>query len=157
MDLALTEEQQLIVTMVRQFVREEIVPLEEHLDPDADELPPDDYHRLVEKTQAMGLYGLDTPPEYGGPDIDLITRCLIAIECSQHRAGLYAPCYNVFGGARQAQLFEATVVPRDFDLVAIPFPERGGPELVRSGARTAQPERTNSILVEPTRPSVSSS
>ena len=56
-----------------------------------------------------------------------------------------------------AQLFEATVVPRDFDLVTIPFPERGGPELVRSGARAAQPERTNSILVEPTSPSVSSS
>jgi acyl-CoA dehydrogenase len=37
-----------------------------------------------------------------------VTRCLIAIECSQHRAGLYAPCYYAFGGARQAQLFEAT-------------------------------------------------
>jgi ribonuclease Z len=34
------------------------------------------------------------------------------------------------------QLFRATVVPRDFDLVAVPFPERGEPELVRSGART---------------------
>ena len=40
MDLALSEEQKMIVEMVRQFVREEIVPLEEHLDPDADELPP---------------------------------------------------------------------------------------------------------------------
>jgi hypothetical protein len=29
-------------------------------------------------------------------------------------------------------------VPRDFDLVTIPFPERGEPELVRSGARTAR-------------------
>jgi len=35
-----------------------------------------------------------------------------------------------------SQLFPATVVPRDFDLVTIPFPERGEPELVRSGART---------------------
>jgi ribonuclease Z len=34
-----------------------------------------------------------------------------------------------------AQLFHATVVPRDFDLIAIPFSERGEPELVRSGAR----------------------
>lgn len=33
-------------------------------------------------------------------------------------------------------LFPQTVVPRDFDLVCIPFPERGAPELVRSGART---------------------
>jgi ribonuclease Z len=55
------------------------------------------------------------------------------------------------------QLFPATVVPRDFDLVTIPFPERGDPELVRSGARTSQADRTNSILVEPTSPSVSSS
>jgi len=36
------------------------------------------------------------------------------------------------------QLFPATVVPRDFDLVTIPFPERGEPEHVRSGARTGR-------------------
>ena len=34
------------------------------------------------------------------------------------------------------QLFPGTVVPRDFDVVAVPFPERGEPELVRAGART---------------------
>ena len=106
MDLALNEEQQLIVDMVRRFVHEEILPLEATLDPDADELPREDYERLVAMVQEMGFYGLDTPPEYGGPDIDLVTRCLIAIECAQHRAGLYAPCYYAFGGARQAQLFE---------------------------------------------------
>ena len=55
------------------------------------------------------------------------------------------------------QHFPATVVPRDFDLVTIPFPERGTPELVRSGARTSQAERTNSIRVDPTSPSDSTS
>ncbi|HYI74191.1 MAG TPA: ribonuclease Z [Gaiellaceae bacterium] len=55
------------------------------------------------------------------------------------------------------QLFPATVVPRDFDLVTVPFPERGKPELVRSGARTGQAERTNSIRVDPMSPSDSSS
>jgi alkylation response protein AidB-like acyl-CoA dehydrogenase len=94
--------------MVRKFVREEIVPLELNLDPDADELDPADRDRLVEKTKAMGLYGLGIPAEYGGPDIDLMTSTLIAIEMSQHRAGLYAPCYGTFGGAGLAQLFEAT-------------------------------------------------
>ncbi len=108
MDLGLSEEQSLIVGMVRRFVREEILPLELNLDPDADELEPDDKARLVELTKSMGLYGLDIPPEYGGPEIDLITRTLIAIEMSQHRAGLYAPCYGVFGGAGLVQLFEAT-------------------------------------------------
>ena len=108
MDLALTDEQRMIVDMVRRFVREEVVPIEETLDPDADEVAPEQLEALSGKVKEMGLYGLDTPPEYGGPEIDLVTRCLIAIECSQHRAGLYAPCYYAFGGARQAQLFEAT-------------------------------------------------
>ena len=113
MDLALTDEQRMIVDMVRRFVREEVVPIEETLDPDADEVAPEQLEALSGKVKEMGLYGRDTPPEYGGPEIDLVTRCLIAIECSQHRAGRYAPCYYAFGGARQAQLFEATDAQKD--------------------------------------------
>jgi len=112
-DFSLTEEQEMIVGMVRRFVREEIVPLELDLDPDADSLKVEDRTRLVEKTKAMGLYGLDIPPEYGGPELDLVTRTLMAIEMSQHRAGLYAPCYGVFGGAGLAQLFEATEAQKE--------------------------------------------
>jgi ribonuclease Z len=44
--------------------------------------------------------------------------------------------YNVsavLGEARDA--FANTVAPRDFDLVEIPFPERGDPELIQEGAR----------------------
>jgi ribonuclease Z len=36
------------------------------------------------------------------------------------------------------QLFPETVVPRDFDVVEIPFAERGTPQLVRSGARASK-------------------
>ena len=42
---------------------------------------------------------------------------------------------DILDEARTA--FEATVAPRDFDLVVIPLPERGGPELVPNGARDA--------------------
>src|SRR5512140_3658236 len=97
MDLELSDEQRMIVDTVRRFVRNEIVPLEADLDPDASELEHEDHARLVKQTREMGFYGLDIPPEYGGPDIDM----------AQHRAGLYAPCYGVFGGAGLAQLFEA--------------------------------------------------
>ena len=113
MDLSLTQEQEMIIGLVRRFVREEILPLELKLDPDADALDAADRDRLISKTKEMGLYGLDIPPEYGGPDIDLVTRTLIAVEMSQHRAGLYAPCYGVFGGAGLAQLFEATEEQKD--------------------------------------------
>jgi ribonuclease Z len=33
------------------------------------------------------------------------------------------------------EVYEPTVAPRDFDLVEIPFPERGGPKLIQNGAR----------------------
>ena len=107
MDLQLSQEQNLIVQMVNRFVREEIIPLEMNLDTDADELEAADKERLVAKTKEMGLYGLDIPAEFGGPDLNTVTRTLIAMEMSQHRAGLYAPCYGVFGGAGLAQLYEA--------------------------------------------------
>nr|MBA3347552.1 ribonuclease Z [Actinomycetota bacterium] len=46
---------------------------------------------------------------------------------------------NRYGGGdveREArETFAQTVVPRDFDVIEIPFAERGAPELVKSGAR----------------------
>jgi ribonuclease Z len=44
--------------------------------------------------------------------------------------------YHVGTILEEAQeLFEPTIAPRDFDVVEIPFPERGGPKLVAGGAR----------------------
>ena len=108
MDFELSEQQKIIVEQIRRFVREEIVPLEDKLDPDASELPAEDYARLTAKVRDMGFWGLDIPADYGGPGVDLVTRTLIAIEMAQHRAGLYVPCYGVFGVVGLAQLFEAT-------------------------------------------------
>jgi ribonuclease Z len=44
---------------------------------------------------------------------------------------------EVLAEARQA--FEATEAPRDFDVVEIPFPERGEPRLIENGARAPTP------------------
>ncbi len=44
--------------------------------------------------------------------------------------------YHVGKVLEEAQeVFEPTVAPRDFDVVEIPFPERGEPKLVPNGAR----------------------
>jgi ribonuclease Z len=41
--------------------------------------------------------------------------------------------------AEAREVFPASVVPRDFDVIAIPFPERGRPELIVRGARSRPP------------------
>ena len=107
-DFSPSEEQAALIDNVKRFVREEILPLEAELDPDAADIPAAERARLEEKTRAMGLYGIDIPQEYGGPGLDVTTRALLAIEMSKHRAGLYAPCYNTFGGAGLALLYDAT-------------------------------------------------
>jgi ribonuclease Z len=43
--------------------------------------------------------------------------------------------------AREAtDVFPRTVVPRDFDVIEVPFPEHGPPRLVKKGARPSRPE-----------------
>jgi len=53
--------------------------------------------------------------------------------------------------AREARtIFPDTVVPKDFDVIDVPFPERGAPRLVKSGVRrgrddVAEPEREEAV------------
>ena len=42
--------------------------------------------------------------------------------------------------AEARQLFPEAVVPRDFDVIDVPFAERGGPALVVRGARASRPQ-----------------
>jgi len=43
------------------------------------------------------------------------------------------------------QVFDSVVAPRDFDVIEIPFPERGGPQLIPNGAR----EPATAVELEP--------
>src|SRR2546428_12831126 len=62
----LPDELRLLREQVRRFIREEIIPLEQRLDPDAPGIPDEDFERLAAKTKAAGLWALGAPEEYGG-------------------------------------------------------------------------------------------
>ena len=47
-------------------------------------------------------------------------------------------------------VFSRTVLPRDFDTIEIPLPERGEPELVRWNARAAEPQAAAEPLADTT-------
>jgi ribonuclease Z len=47
------------------------------------------------------------------------------------------------------EIFEPTIAPRDFDVVEVPFPERGEPTLIPNGARE---EAAPAAVVEPSDP-----
>jgi acyl-CoA dehydrogenase len=88
-DLKMTEEQKMICATIRRFVRDEIIPLEEsELDADAYELPEEHEERLRAIAESTGIPGAN--------GLDMKTKVFIAEETSQHRAGLYHPCYGLF-------------------------------------------------------------
>jgi acyl-CoA dehydrogenase len=82
---------------VRRFVREEILPLEQRLDPDAPDIPEEDFQRLSARTKAAGLWALGAPEEYGGGGLDAFGMCVVLEEMCQHRMGLYNPGGGAFG------------------------------------------------------------
>src|SRR5206468_2477303 len=51
---------------IRRVVRDEVIPVEQRIDPDAPELPDDDYQTISAKTKAAGLWALGAPEQYGG-------------------------------------------------------------------------------------------
>ncbi len=93
----LPPELELLKDQVRRFIREEIIPLEQQLDPDAGDLPVDDYQRLMAKNKAAGLWCLGAQEQYGGGGVNAFGMCVALEEMSQHRMGLYNPGCGTFG------------------------------------------------------------
>jgi alkylation response protein AidB-like acyl-CoA dehydrogenase len=74
----MTDEQEAIVEMVRQFADEQIIPNAEHYDHE-DTFP----EPIVEQMKELGLFGVTIPEEYGGMGLDLATYALIVEELSR--------------------------------------------------------------------------
>ncbi len=80
---AINTERDLIVSTVRKFVQNEVIPVASEME-HRNEYP----HALVEQMKEMGLFGLNIPEEYGGAGVDTTTFAMIFEEISRGWLGL---------------------------------------------------------------------
>lgn len=111
MDFALSQEQRAIAATVRDFVERELVPLESEVlrrersgEPD---LTPEEFNDLRSKARRSGLWGVSTPVEYGGADLDTVSQALVQMELSR----TFVPF--TFGGQADNILYTANSRQRD--------------------------------------------
>jgi alkylation response protein AidB-like acyl-CoA dehydrogenase len=74
----LSEEQREVVSLVRQFTDEQIIPVASALE--RDDVFPDE---IVAGLKELGLFGFTIPEQYGGLGLDLTTYALSVIELSR--------------------------------------------------------------------------
>jgi len=75
--LALNEELKMLDRLVRKWVSEELIPLEQEVE-DRDEIWPELMDKLLKKSRELGLWALTVPAEYGGSGIGKLGLCVAA-------------------------------------------------------------------------------
>lgn len=83
MDLALNDEQRMMVETVRDFARQEIAPRAREMD-EAAFLPSE----IIDQMKELGLFGAQIPEAYGGLGLDAVTYAAIIEELSRACAGI---------------------------------------------------------------------
>ena len=93
----LSDELEALRGQVRRVIRDEIIPIEQRIDPDAPEIPEDDYWRIANKVKSAEMWCMGAPKTVGGGALGTFPMCVLAEEMAQHRLGLYNPGAGVFG------------------------------------------------------------
>ena len=76
MQFGLSDEQQMIVAMVRRFVETELIPLEDAIE-ETGRLDPATARAIFEKSKALGFYAMNIPAQYGGGGLSAVDTMLV--------------------------------------------------------------------------------
>jgi acyl-CoA dehydrogenase len=107
MDFRISQEQKLILETVRDFVRTELMPLEEELQKaelagSGHRYPGEEKTRELQlKAKEFGLWGINTPEEYGGINLGVVMSAMIGLELGR----CFVPFQ--FGGGADNILYSA--------------------------------------------------
>ena len=127
MDLNLTEDQRLIVDMVRDFATNELAPTAAHRD-ETGEFPLPIFHQMAE----LGLLGMNVPEKYGGSATGAIAYALSMMEIAKADASvavtmsvtnMVAEIVSKFGTEQQCEQFVPRICHGEFPVGAFALTE----------------------------------
>lgn len=75
MEFGLGEEQRLLISSIREFIQQELAPLEEEV-ATSGRLDPEKAKSIFAKSKALGFYAMNIPEEYGGGGLSAVDTCL---------------------------------------------------------------------------------
>ena len=78
MDFTYTEEQEMVRELAATFAKNYVAPLSEQMDID-NTMP----HHIVEKMAELGFMGINVPEEYGGAEMDEVSKALVIMEIAK--------------------------------------------------------------------------
>ena len=117
----LPEELRMLQQVTRQFMVNDVRPVEDTLPHDAFKMPPEKLAPLQEKARSLGLWCVETPGEYGGADLNLLGQAIVAEESSRCKMGAYIRACGAFGRDPPNVIFLGT--REQIDTYAIPTME----------------------------------
>ena len=104
---------------VRRFMRREVWLWEKRIDANAFALPAEVAADLASKVAEMGLSLVREAEDLGGPTLGWRERALVVEEMAQHRAGVLAPGYGLFGPEVPPALYAADAAQRSHFLLPL--------------------------------------
>ena len=87
MDFGLSNEQEMIIDSVKNFVEQELYPHEDEVEK-SNHIDESLAESIKKKAIQLGLYATNMPEEYGGGGLDTLTLCLLEKELGKANFGL---------------------------------------------------------------------
>ncbi|WP_085909727.1 acyl-CoA dehydrogenase family protein [Kiloniella majae] len=130
MDFGLSQEQQMVVDTVRDFVEKELYPHENTVE-ELGYVPPELTKEIRQKVLDLGFYAANIPEEFGGGGLDYVTMSLLERElgrASQALSVIFGRPSNILCGCKGEQV-EKYLMPairgEKIDCIAMTEPDAG--------------------------------
>lgn len=124
----LPQELKLLRETTRRFMEREVKSAEANEPHDSWHLPDEKLKPLQVKARALGLWCVQTPAEYGGAGLNLLSQAIVAEEAAKCKMGPYIAACGAFGFDPPNIIFRGT--KEQIERYALPEIESGGKTFV---------------------------